>query len=81
MRICPFRSAFDPCGSETFPHGPLSTQQENDAIDFISETMELPFSDALLRMIDLRGKTDPEVYKDAKIDRRVFSKLRSSPAY
>ena len=60
---------------------PLSTQQENEAIDFIAETMELPFSDALLRMIDLRGKTDPEVYKDAKIDRRVFSKLRSSPAY
>lgn len=48
-----------------------------DVIKNVGET----FQEMLLRMIDERGLTDPDVYKGANIDRKLFSKIRCNTAY
>ncbi|WP_462331524.1 macro domain-containing protein [Schwartzia sp. (in: firmicutes)] len=55
----------------------IKSRSLSDLLDEVDDT----FSEALLRLIDAQGKTDPEVYKRANMDRRHFSKIRNNPDY
>lgn len=54
--------------------------QRESLNNLISHAQE-PFSTTLLRIIDKQGLSDPEVYKRANLDRKLFSKIRSNPHY
>lgn len=51
-----------------------------DLSDLVAEVGKT-FQERLLEIIDEKGLTDVEVYKKANMDRKLFSKIRSNPAY
>lgn len=57
------------------------TPEDHQAIDDFLRKQGETFSQMLLRMIDERNLKDSEVYKEANIDRRLFSKIRGDADY
>ncbi|MGN1030684.1 MAG: RNase III inhibitor, partial [Butyricicoccaceae bacterium] len=51
------------------------------SLDDLVAHLDDTFSQMLFRLIDERGLSDPQVYKRANLDRKLFSKIRSNPHY
>lgn len=64
---------------ESLSMAPMSVPSQG--LDELVNDLDEPFSDALLKLIDAKGKTDVEVYKRANMDRKLFSKIRTGKGY
>ncbi len=51
------------------------------SLDDILDQERETFQQMLFRIIDRKGMSDPEVYKKANLDRKLFSKIRSNEHY
>ena len=58
----------------------VASKKPRSLSDLVEETDDT-FSEALLRLIDAKGKKDPEIYKRANVDRKHFAKIRKNPNY
>ena len=50
-------------------------------LDSLLAHLDAGFSETLLNLIDHSGKKDSEIYKQANVDRKLFSKIRNNPDY
>ncbi len=54
---------------------------ESKSLDEFIGSMDAKFSDLLFKYIREKGMTNAEVYKNANVDRKLFSKIISTPDY
>ena len=79
--LAPLHRPFHESMEEARAASPQPSRKKNRTLSDLIAEIDDTFSEALIRLIDKKGKTDPEIYKRANIDRRHFSKIRNTPDY
>ena len=65
------------CGKVAFK----TYKSEKRSLENLVLEVESTFAETLFKYIDDKGLTDPEVYKRANLDRKLFSKIRKNKNY
>ena len=68
-------------GKVTGSGAPTADEDAGVPIEDMLKKMDRTFQEHLFDLIDKKQMNDPDVYKKANIDRKLFSKIRSNPAY
>ena len=75
------KTNYIPDSDVTKGSGAVFSKKESVTLDQLMNDVGEPFHDMLFYRIDKSGMTDVDVYKKANIDRKLFSKIKSNPAY
>lgn len=77
----PDKSRYKPRSSARIHIPDFLRPSARQKLDEVLENKQESFSEMLLRMIDEKDLKDSDVYKNANIDRRLFSKIRGDKDY